>query len=149
VQEPVRPTKIDPELRRKARALRRESTFPERLLWSVLRNRALSGLKFRRQQVIGPFIVDFYCDELHLAVEVDGESHVGRGEADDRRTAELASRGVRVIRFTNDDVMHDREAVAMVIQREAERIRGGRPSSEDPHPQPLSHPRKGERGADP
>ena len=77
-----------------ARELRRDSTFPERLLWSRLRNRGLFGLKFRRQHPIGPFVIDFYCRESSLAVELDGRSHEGRESYDDARTDWLESQGL-------------------------------------------------------
>ena len=62
----------------RARNLRRDLTPAEKILWPILRNRAFGGLKFRRQQEIGPFIVDFFCAAVRVVVELDGESHVGR-----------------------------------------------------------------------
>ena len=103
----------------RARDLRRELTFPERLLWSRLRSRRLFDLKFRRQHPVGPFIADFYCDEARLVVEVDGESHVGRAEADARRAAFMEARGMRLLRVTNDDVLQDLDAVLTAIARAA------------------------------
>ena len=70
----------------RARILRRALTPPEARLWVHLRRRALDGLKFRRQHPAGVYVLDFYCAEAMLAVEVDGESHEGRGEYDARRT---------------------------------------------------------------
>lgn len=95
------------------RELRKEATIPERLLWEKLRNRALSGLKFRRQVGIGPFIVDFYCAEHRLVIEIDGESHfTSEGIAyDAERTAYLESLNNHVLRFTNADVMENINAV--------------------------------------
>jgi len=87
------------------------------MLWSMLRRKQLDGLRFRRQQVIGSFIIDFYCSEHRLAVEVDGETHVGQGRQDAARTREIERHGVRVIRFTNDEVIHDLEAVCLAILR--------------------------------
>ena len=98
-----------------ARRLRRDSTVPERILWGVLRNRALGGLKFRRQQPIGPFIVDFFCHEARLIAELDGESHTDRLAEDQRRQRFLEQQGYRVFRVTNDDVLDDLEAVARGI----------------------------------
>ena len=108
-----------PEQQQRARALRREATFPERLIWSRLRNGKLAGLKFRRQHTIGPFIVDFCCLGARLVVELDGLSHVGRAAYDDVRTTELSQRGYRVIRVTNDDVLTNIDAVLEMIAREA------------------------------
>ena len=97
------------------RELRRDSTVPERILWGLLRNRRLAGMKFRRQRTIGPFIVDFYCDEMKLVIEVDGESHAGRQEEDQKRQSFLERNGLRVIRFTNDEVLGNLEGVGMEI----------------------------------
>lgn len=110
-----RPTWIPSEAKARSRSLWREMTFHERTLWSRLRDRRLAGLKFRRQQVIGEFIVDFYCAGSGLVVEVDGESHVGSGVRDELRTAKLREHGIRVIRVTNDDVLNDLDAVCEYI----------------------------------
>ena len=113
------------DLKERSRDLRRNTTVPEQKLWAILRSRQLAGLKFRRQVVFGPFIVDFYCEAAKLVVEVDGESHVGQIEADERRAAYLTGRGLRVLRVTNDDVLRDIDAVAMAVVQAA---------GEDPHP---------------
>ena len=86
-------------IRDRARSLRRATTEPERLLWSLLRRNTL-GLHFRRQHPIGPFVLDFYCAAEKLAVELDGPAHLDRADADARRTEWLASEGVRVLRFS-------------------------------------------------
>src|SRR5206468_12932704 len=88
----------------RGRKLRRDSTFPERRLWRELRGGRLCGLKFRRQHSIGPFIVDFYCHENRLAIELDGESHNDRGSYDLERERFLKAENLRVVRFSNDDV---------------------------------------------
>ena len=90
-----------------ARKLRRESTDAEILLWSHLRNRRLDGYKFRRQYRVDPYILDFFCVEHRLAIEVDGSQHLTEeGEAKDaRRTAFLLEQGIRVLRFSNLDVL--------------------------------------------
>jgi adenine-specific DNA-methyltransferase len=80
-----------------------------------LRNRRLAGLKFRRQVPIGPFVVDFLCESANLVVEIDGQSHLGTGEADAARTCRLQESGLRVIRFTNDEVLKFRDAVLEAI----------------------------------
>ncbi len=80
-------------------------TGPERKLWSLLRGRRLGGLKFRRQAPIGPFIVDFFCAEKKLIVELDGASHADRGEYDRRRQVFLEKCGYRVLRIDNDEVL--------------------------------------------
>ena len=103
----------------RARRLRRDSTVPERILWSYLRAGRLGGLKFRRQHAIKPFIVDFFCHDASLVIELDGETHVGRVEEDEARTRWLEGRGVHVIRFTNDDVLNHIEAVVNAIAKAA------------------------------
>ena len=98
-----------------ARRLRREATFPERLLWSRLRAGQLGGIRFRRQHPIGPFVVDFYCAQVKLAIEIDGVSHKGCEQRDRDRTLYLESLGIRVVRFTNDEVLGDLEEVLFRI----------------------------------
>ncbi|WP_165068222.1 endonuclease domain-containing protein [Paludisphaera rhizosphaerae] len=107
--------RLDPELKRRAKMNRREPTAPERLLWQVLRGGRLRGTKFRRQVVIEPYVVDFFCHESRLAVEVDGESHADRGEADLTRQRWLEAQGIRVLRVGNDDVLKDMETVVEAI----------------------------------
>jgi len=127
----------------RARALRQDAPIPERVLWGMLRGRRLGGLKFRRQVPIGPFVVDFLCEAAALVVELDGLSHTGRGEADDRRTAYLQSRGLRVFRVTNDQLIESPDVVAEAVLREAEkpspqpspRGRGSRTPSPQPSPE--------------
>lgn len=111
--------RIQPRQSQKAADLRSNATQPERALWYRLRRSQLGGLKFRRQHVVGPFIVDFYCPAKRLVVEVDGESHVGRGEEDAKRDAFLRLRGMTVLHVTNDDVLHDLDAVCEAILRVA------------------------------
>jgi very-short-patch-repair endonuclease len=81
----------------------------------VLRNRQLGGLKFRRQHPIGPYIVDFFCHESKLVIELDGQSHEGKEHYDNRRQQYLESQGYRVFRVLNDDVLDDVDAVARGI----------------------------------
>jgi very-short-patch-repair endonuclease len=99
----------------RARRLRRESTSPERILWSILRGGQLAGLKFRRQHPIGPYIADFYCHSASLVVELDGMSHDTTREYDQRRDEYLKRQGLTVLRILNDEVMSDLDAVAMAI----------------------------------
>ena len=99
----------------RVRAARRDSTPAERKLWAHLRSRQLNGAKFRRQVWIGPFIADFFSADARLIVEVDGDSHAGRGDYDERRTSWLAGEGFRVVRVTNADVMGNIEGVLEFI----------------------------------
>lgn len=87
---------------RQARTLRRTSSVTEDLLWRLLRNRKLEGLKFRRQVPIGPYVLDFLCLRHRLVVEADGPFH--DPEHDAQRDAWLVSKGFRVLRFTNSEI---------------------------------------------
>ena len=93
------------------RRLRRDSSDAERLLWRKLRHRQLDGHKFRRQHLIGPFIVDFVCLESRLVVEVDGGQHASAASGDAERTVWLESEGYRVLRFWNNEVLESTEGV--------------------------------------
>jgi|JI8StandDraft_1071087.scaffolds.fasta_scaffold00071_26 very-short-patch-repair endonuclease len=96
----------NPQLKERRRELRRNATPEERELWHYLRGRKLSGYKFLRQFSIDSFIVDFYCAQYRLAVEIDGSQHhtVEGIEYDNERANVLAAFDVTVIRFTNEDV---------------------------------------------
>ncbi|WP_375598624.1 endonuclease domain-containing protein [Devosia sp. Naph2] len=100
-----------------ARKLRREQTLPERRFWALLRAWRDAGLHWRRQAPIGPYVVDFVCKSRKLIVEIDGDTHYSdTGVAHDaQRTAYLAGRGYRVLRFTNADVMQRGEGVFAVL----------------------------------
>ncbi len=110
----LRRDKNDSVLR--ARALRRDMTLPEGMLWQALRSRP-DGLKFRRQHPIGRCIVDFYCPAARLVIEVDGESHsrADRPQRDDRRDAWLRGQGLQVVRFAATDVIRDLQSVVTAI----------------------------------
>lgn len=98
-----------------AKQLRRDATPAETLLWHQLRNRQLGGHKFRRQQPIGPYIVDFVCPELKLVVELDGGQHAETHSRDQARIAYLESSGFTVLRFWNNAVFENLEGVLTVI----------------------------------
>jgi very-short-patch-repair endonuclease len=110
----------NPYLKQKARRLRNESTFSEILLWLKIKGKTF-GYEFHRQVPIDEFIVDFYCHELRLAIEVDGSSHDNKYEYDLKRQRRLESLGVRFIRFEDIDVkrkMNDvLRALEMVITK--------------------------------
>lgn len=103
----------------RARTLRRRSTPPGQILWSVVRGRRLAGLKFRRQDAIGPYVVDFCCRQAKLIVELDGMSHDDEQSRDEAREQWLREQGYQIFRVTNWDVNEDLEAVARGIAREA------------------------------
>lgn len=102
----------------RARSLRREQTSTEAKLWACLRNRQLGGVKFSRQVAIGPFFADFCCRDAKLIIEIDGVTHETPEElvSDSRRTAWLEAQGYRVIRFCNEELMGDLDAVLERIQ---------------------------------
>jgi very-short-patch-repair endonuclease len=90
-------------------------TDVERLLWSKIRGRQLRGFRFRRQHPIGRYIVDFVCIELKLIVEMDGGQHGDQQQYDMNRTQWLQTKGYKVIRFWNNDVIDDLEGVMQAI----------------------------------
>ena len=96
-----------------ARSLRRRETNSEEKLWLALRNRKLDGWKFRRQVPRGPYIVDFLCADASLVIEIDGIQHDESGNRirDERRSAYLRTGGLRVLRFSNSDVLENLEGV--------------------------------------
>jgi len=116
-----------------ARKLRQEQTDAENLLWSHLRAYRLSGLKFRRQQPIGVYVVDFFCPEKKLIVELDGGHHQERVDYDSNRDAWLKSEGYTVLRYWNNEVMGNLEGVLEDVGRVA-----GVFVEAPPSPQPLS-----------
>lgn len=103
------------------KVLRKKMTPAEIFLWSKLKNKQLSGLKFRRQYGIGPYVVDFYCPELKLALEVDGDVHgYGQKAAADRdRQKAIESSGARVLRYGNREVLQNINGVLEDILRKA------------------------------
>ncbi len=102
-----------------AKELRKNQTLPEKLIWSALRNRSFCNYKFRRQVQIGSYIVDFVCYEKMLVIELDGREHLAEDtlEYDKTRTAELNSRGFKVVRYFNNDVLNKTEMVLEDIYR--------------------------------
>jgi very-short-patch-repair endonuclease len=111
-------TLTDPKPYAKARQLRREMSLPEVLLWQLLKNKG-TGFRFRRQHPLGPYVLDFYCPELRLAVEVDGISHdLGdRPDRDAARKTWLVDQGIELTSFPAAEVLKDVTAVADTILR--------------------------------
>jgi len=115
---------IPPDLYEKlkplARQMRQEPTQAENKLWQYLRKERIGGYKFRRQHPVGRFIVDFYCSEAQLVIEVDGPTHQYTSDEDFVRQTYLESLGLRVARFTNTaikkDMAHVLERIEAVIQ---------------------------------
>jgi very-short-patch-repair endonuclease len=106
-------------LERRRKELRKQGTPPEALLWKHLQKRRLMGKKFRRQESIGPYIVDFYCPECRVIVELDGAPHDQflTGEYDAERTRYLEQYGMHVIRFENRSIYENLEAVLEEIRQ--------------------------------
>ena len=121
----------------RARALRRQMTDAEALLWRHLRSRQLGESQFRRQHPIGQYYADFACVEKKLVIEVDGGQHAANEDSDKRRSEYLAARGYRVLRFWDHDVLTDVETVLETILSS---LCGGTPS---PCPSPLEGRRAG------
>lgn len=121
----------------KCRSLRKNQTDAEKKLWGLLRNRKLSNMKFRRQFSAGKYIIDFYCPEIRLGIEADGGQHYGDDSRhrDTRRTKEIAERGIKIIRFSNRDILTNIDGVYEAISNVIE---------EEKSPSPQSSPQWGE-----
>jgi len=121
----------------RARAMRKALTPVELKLWGALRGDQVVGLRFRRQHRVGSFIGDFFCHSAKLVVEVDGDSHDERAEYDNKRTYWISQRGLRVLRFTNEEVLRNLDGVLEAIATLC---------SNASNPSPLPSPRRtGER----
>ena len=112
-------SRLDPRLREFATDMRSAPTMPETVLWKRLRGSQL-GFKFRRQTVIGPYIVDFFCPAVGLVVELDGRTH--DGEADVRRDAVLLAKDLTVLRFANAEISANIEQVLRTIYVTASKL---------------------------
>ncbi|MCU0640771.1 MAG: endonuclease domain-containing protein [Candidatus Margulisbacteria bacterium] len=91
-----------------ARQLRKRQTPTEAKVWAVVKNRKCLGLKFRRQHVIEGFVVDFYCSEKRLAIEIDGGIHRQQKDYDDLRQTEIEAEGIKVIRIKNEELRSEK-----------------------------------------
>jgi very-short-patch-repair endonuclease len=110
-------------IQEQARKLRKEMTPAEQVLWKNLRGRRLEGLKFRRQHPLGRFIVDFYCAEHRLVIELDGGIHQDQQEYDQARTEVLQDYGYRVLRFPNEAVLQRLDDVLQTITSTVRKIK--------------------------
>jgi len=122
------PAQLWRKLKPRARAMRHNPTAAEALLWTCLRRGQLAGQRFRRQHAIGPAIVDFYCAEAQLVIEVDGPIHEKQYAEDRTRQEWLEARGLLVLRFPNERVTQQIDGVIAEIGQ-ALSIRGPSPSS--------------------
>jgi len=105
----------NPKLKLLARKLRNNSTKSEIFLWNHLKGKQIKGYDFHRQKPIGNYIVDFYCNELLLAIEIDGESHYGNEEKDEKRQKEIEKYGVRFLRFDEGEIYYNLDNVVKTI----------------------------------
>ncbi|MFO7444733.1 MAG: DUF559 domain-containing protein [Ignavibacteriaceae bacterium] len=106
----------NPKLKELARRLRKKSTFSEIMLWNELKKFQVRDYDFDRQRPIDNYIVDFYCKDLMLAIEIDGEVHIGREVKDAIRQKRLESLGVRFLRFSDTDIFYNLEWVVKEIE---------------------------------
>jgi very-short-patch-repair endonuclease len=113
----MKPLRNAPALKQRRRELRLNQTEAEKALWKHLRNKQLYGVKFFRQFSVGPYILDFYCPQLRLAIELDGGQHTEEDarEYDAARSAYLQAQGIDVMRFWNHDVLNQTESVLRKI----------------------------------
>lgn len=114
---PHHPAKLPEDLRTWAREMRGRMTDAEALLWMFLRNRRVAGAKFMRQHPVGRYILDFYCIENGLAIELDGGQHGEAADYDQQRDGWLRSQGIQVLRFWNNQMLAETEAVMEAIYR--------------------------------
>ena len=105
-----------------AATLRSETTPPEGVLWSKLRNQQLDGFKFRRQHAIGPYVADFFCAQVLLVVEVDSSFHAGRQNQDNARDAWMNAQSITVLRVTASELAKNEEGVLLKILLTARRL---------------------------
>ena len=107
----------NPKLKELARTLRNNSTFTEIMLWNYLKKKQVRGYDFDRQKPIDNYIVDFYCKDLNLAIEVDGESHYGRERRDKLKDKRLKELGVSLLRFDDLDIIYKLDKVIESIEK--------------------------------
>ncbi len=106
----------NPKLKQIARSLRNNSTLSEVLLWRAPKGKQVRGFDFHRQKPVDNYIVDFYCHELSLAIEIDGSTHNEKMDRDEQRQKRLESLDVRFLRFTDADVKRNLQGVVMAIE---------------------------------
>ncbi|MCL2338534.1 MAG: DUF559 domain-containing protein [Proteobacteria bacterium] len=116
---------FNPKLQNRARELRTHSTLSEVLLWNKLKNKQFFGLDFDRQKIIGNYIVDFYCPQLELVIEIDGQSHDWKGEYDVDRNNYLIGLGLYVLHIDDKDVKQNMDSILGRLQSAMIRIQDG------------------------
>jgi len=100
-----------------ARRLRKEQTKAEKIVWELLRNRKFKKYKFRRQHVIEGFVLDFYCHEIRLGIEVDGSIHLRRKDYDELRQEVIESKGIVITRITNKEIREDKRLILKKLEK--------------------------------
>ncbi len=127
------------------RNLRNNGTSAEAAMWRILNKRQIEGLRFRRQYSIGPYILDFYCPDIRLCIELDGEIHYNECAAqhDAVRTRFLESHDIHVIRFENRDVFQSTQSIIEYIKQTANQLRQPTPRPANPHPAWTLPPERG------
>lgn len=103
--------------KRFARQLRKDETKAEKLVWETIRNRKFRGFKFRRQHVVQGFVLDFYCQEVKLGIEIDGAVHYKRKDYDRLRQDIIESKGINVIRIKNRDILNDKSSILKKMRK--------------------------------
>ncbi len=113
--------RVSDEKKEQARDFRKGATPHEDFAWKALKAKRLMGLKFRRQQVFGRYVLDFYCPALRLGLEIDGAAHDDAGEYDAIRDAYMAERGIEIVRIRNDELTEEKlRAILSKIMQERE-----------------------------
>ncbi len=108
--------KMNDKMTTVAKSLRQSSTRAERLLWRNLRAKQMKGFKFRRQEPIGQYVVDFVCFEKRIVIEVDGSQHMAEVDRDKERERWLRGQGFTILRFWNNEVLRNLEGVLEIIR---------------------------------
>ena len=120
----------EPSLKARAKALRKAGMLHEVILWNALKSGQMNGLDFDRQKIVGSYIVDFFCAEKGVVIEVDGSSHVGREEYDEVRSSYLFSLGLIIIRFSARNVLQNFDGVCETL-RHHPALKGSSKKEED------------------
>lgn len=100
-----------------ARTLRKDLTKTEKLVWELLRKRKFMGFKFRRQHVLEGFVLDFYCPELKLGIEIDGRIHLKQKDYDKARQDIIESKGVTIVRVANMEILHEKRSILRTLEQ--------------------------------
>lgn len=114
----------NPKFKERAKDLRKNATFSERMLWKHLRARQMLGFQFMRQKPIGNYVVDFYCSKLHLVIEIDELSHDGRQNYDKRKEDSLKELGLEIMRFDGYYVINNIMGTLLSIEEKIKELEG-------------------------